>query len=129
MIQLVYFFFISNNTAAFHLWRNKNLLNYWKDSKYYEKDCLQNFILLSMFLLTTKFRLEHSLSFWKYVVKLSWNYFNTKFTAQWKDWKINYKVSEILKLFCYFTPLVLAWKVLELQKMSNNSSLKGSSAS
>ena len=37
-----------------YVWK-KNLAKHWKVSKYYETDCLQNFLLLFMFLLTTKF--------------------------------------------------------------------------
>ena len=44
--------FITSNYSSFHLWWKKNLLNYQKVSKYYEHDCLQNFILLFMSLLT-----------------------------------------------------------------------------
>ena len=45
--------FISNNRASFHLWCKENLVKHQKVSKYYENDCLQNFILLFMPLLTT----------------------------------------------------------------------------
>ena len=44
--------FITNNHASFHLVWKENFLNHQKVSKYYEHDCLQNFILLSMSLLT-----------------------------------------------------------------------------
>ena len=37
-----------------YVWK-KNLAKHWKVSKYYETDCLQNFLLLFMFLLTTNF--------------------------------------------------------------------------
>ena len=45
--------FITNNHASFHLCWTENLLNHEKVSKYYEYDCLQNFILLFIPLLTT----------------------------------------------------------------------------
>ena len=54
MRQLVYIMFISNNRTSFHLWWKENLVKHPKVSKYYEADCLQNFILLFMFLLTAK---------------------------------------------------------------------------
>ena len=44
--------YITNNHASFHLWRKKSLVKYQKVLKYYVHDCLQNFLLLLMFLLT-----------------------------------------------------------------------------
>ena len=37
-----------------YVWK-KNLAKHWKVSKYYETDCLQNFLLHFMLLLTRKF--------------------------------------------------------------------------
>ena len=37
-----------------HLWWKENLVKHWKVSKYYKTDCLINFLLLFMFLLTAK---------------------------------------------------------------------------
>ena len=53
--QLVYTIFISNNRPLFHLWWKENLVKHEKVSKYYEIDCLQNFLFLFMPLLTIKF--------------------------------------------------------------------------
>ena len=47
--------FINNNRSSFHLWWKENLIKHHTVSKYYENDCLQNFILLFMSLLTAKF--------------------------------------------------------------------------
>ena len=55
MRQLVYTMFISNNCQSFHLWLYENLAKHQKVSKYYENDCLQNFLLLFMSLLTASF--------------------------------------------------------------------------
>ena len=45
--------FITNNHASIHLsLEKKKMLNYQKVSKYYEHDCLQNFLLLFTTLLT-----------------------------------------------------------------------------
>ena len=44
--------FITNNHASFHLWWKEKLLNHQKVSNYHEHDCLQNFLLLFMSLLT-----------------------------------------------------------------------------
>ena len=55
MRQLVYTMFISNNRPSFHLWWKENLAKLQQVSKYYEKDCLQIFLLLFMSLLPTKF--------------------------------------------------------------------------
>ena len=76
---------ISNNCPSFHLWWKENLVKHRKVSKYYETDCLQNFILLSVLLLTTKFvKNSHIWAriffiFLKNVLKQTWNSFNTKF--------------------------------------------------
>ena len=47
--------FVSNNRPSIHLLVKGNLVKHQKVSKYYEIDCLQNFILFFMLLLTTKF--------------------------------------------------------------------------
>ena len=62
--------FITINHASFHLWCKKNLVKYQKVLKYYFHDCLQNFLLLFMFLLRTPivifiFWLEFTLPFSK----------------------------------------------------------------
>ena len=62
-----------------------------KVSKYYETDCLQNFLLLFMLLLTTAFvknshiKARNFLTFVENVLKQTWNSFNTKFQTQLKD--------------------------------------------
>ena len=43
---------ITNNQASFHLWRKENLLNDQKVSKNYEHDCLKDFLLIFISLLT-----------------------------------------------------------------------------
>ena len=55
MRQLIYTMFISNNRASFHLWRKENLVKQKKVSKYYENDCVENFLLHFMLLMTAKF--------------------------------------------------------------------------
>ena len=47
--------FISNNHQSCLLPRQENLVKHQKVSKYYENDCLQNFLLLFRSLLTPKF--------------------------------------------------------------------------
>ena len=44
--------FVANNHALFHLWLKQNLKKCQQVSKYFFHDCLQNFLLLLMFLLT-----------------------------------------------------------------------------
>ena len=44
--------FVSNNRASFHLWRKEKLVKHQNVSRYFENDCLQNFLLLFMSLLT-----------------------------------------------------------------------------
>ena len=52
MMQLMYVMFINNNRTSFHLWWKGNLIKHQKVSKYYENDCLWNFISLFMSLLS-----------------------------------------------------------------------------
>ena len=51
MKQLVYTMFISNNRAPFICGKSK----LWYNSKYYEDDCVQNFLLHHMSVLTANF--------------------------------------------------------------------------
>ena len=53
--QLVCTMFTSNYRPSLHWLLKKDLVNHRKVSKYYETDGLQNFLLLFMFLLATKF--------------------------------------------------------------------------
>ena len=98
--------FISNDCPSFHLWWKKNLVKHWKVSKYYETDYLENFLLLFMFLLTSKFVRNSHIEvriffiFLKNILKQTSNSFNTKFQPPWKDWKSSYKVN-----FRTFLPL------------------------
>ena len=49
--KLEYTMLINNNHALFHLWGKENLVKHQEVSKYYENDCLRNFVLLFMSLL------------------------------------------------------------------------------
>ena len=53
--QLVYTMFKSNYRASFQLWCKENLAKPKRNSKYYENNCLQIFLLHFSSLLTTKF--------------------------------------------------------------------------
>ena len=44
--------FINNNHASFHLPWKENLVKHQNVSKYYENDCVQNFLMLFMSLVT-----------------------------------------------------------------------------
>ena len=59
MRKLVCTLFTSNNRISFHLWLKENLVEHRKVSKYYEADCLQNLLLLFMFLLTNLVKKSH----------------------------------------------------------------------
>ena len=65
--------------------KKKNLVKYQNVSKYYENDCLQDFLLFFMSLLTAKFvKTSHIWAiiyfiFLKILLKQSWNFFNTIF--------------------------------------------------
>ena len=57
--------FISNHRATFHLWRKENLLRHQKVLNYYENDCLQNFLLIFVSLLTGLYKQLEMLSIQK----------------------------------------------------------------
>ena len=126
MRQLVYTMLISNNRTSFHLWWKENLVKHWKVSKYYETDCLQNFLSLFMFLLTAKsVKKSHILArmffiFLKKVLKQTWNSFSTKFQPQWKDWKSSYQARQILGLFCHLMALILGWNSVKGFRVTKN---------
>ena len=50
--QLVYTTFVNNNHTSSHLWWKENLVKYQKAWNYFVHNCLQNFLLLFIFLLT-----------------------------------------------------------------------------
>ena len=93
--------FISNNRPSFHLWWKENLVKHQKVSKCCKTDCLQNFLLLFMYLWTTKFVKNNHIKsriffvFLKNALKQTWNSLNTKFQPHWKDWKSSYQVRQI----------------------------------
>ena len=75
MRQLVYTKYIRNNHSSFHLWSKENLVKSQKVSKYYDHDCLQNFLLISTPLLigpivkkSNTFWLEFSLTIYQNVL-------------------------------------------------------------
>ena len=120
MRQLVYTILISNNRPSFHLWWNENLGKLQQVSKYYEKDCLQIFVLLLMSLLKTKFVKNCHiwgkiyLTFLKNELKQTRNSFNTKFQAQWKACSSSYQLKQILAVFCDLIPLILGQSSVEI---------------
>ena len=105
MRKLVYTMFVSNNCPSFNLWWKKNLVKHRKVKQHYGIDYLKKFALLFMFLITTKFVKNRHISarvsfiFLKNVIKLTWNFFNSKFQRQWKDRGSSYQVRQILGLF------------------------------
>ena len=97
--------FINNNHTSFHLHWKWNLIKLRKFWKYYETDCLQNFLLLFMFLLAAKLVKNSHIyaktvfTFAKSVLNQTWNSFNTKFEPQWEDRKSSYQVRQLLGVF------------------------------
>ena len=97
----------------FHLWWKENLIKHLKVSKYYEKDCLQNFLLLFLLLLTAKLVKNGHIQariyviFLKNALKQTWNSFNTKFRRQWQDRESVYQVMENLSFLCNLIGLIL----------------------
>ena len=120
MRQLVYTILISNNRPSFHLWWKENLGKLQQVSKYYEKDCLQIFLLLLMSLLKIKIvKNIHILSkiyliFLKNVLKQTRNSFNTKFQTQWKACSSSYQLKQILAVFFELIPLILGQSSVEV---------------
>ena len=98
----MYIMAISINRASLDLWRKENLLKHQKVSRHYRNDCLQNFLLVFM-------------SLWadRIVLKQTWKFSNTKFRAQWKDWKCSYQVRQILAVCCSLISLILASNCLK----------------
>ena len=124
MRQLVYTMFLSNNRPSFPLWWKQNLVKHQQVSKYYVNDCLQNFVLLFISLLPTKFvKNSHIWSkiyliFLKNVLKQTWNSFNTKFQAQRKARNSSYQVWLILPQFFHLISLILRWSSVERLKVT-----------
>ena len=77
--------FISNNWTWFHFQGKENLRKRQRVSKYYENDCLQNFILHFVSLLTAKLVKNSNILariyfiFRKNVLNQSWNSSSTTF--------------------------------------------------
>ena len=111
--------FVSNNRQSVRLWWKEYLVKHQEVTKYYENDSLQNFLLVFMSLIPTKFvRNSHIWAktyfiFLENVLKQTWNSFNTKFEDQWNSWKSSYQVKQILALFCYLIPLILGYSSVQ----------------
>ena len=118
--------FLSNNGPSFHLWWKENLVKHREVSKYYETDCLQNFILLFMLFLTTEFVKNDHIKdriffiFLKNVLKQTRHSFNTKFQTQWKDPESSYHVKITLGLFCHSIALILGLNSVKNLRVTKN---------
>ena len=91
----------------FYLWWKENLAEYQNNSKYYNHDCLQNFILLVMSLLTAPIVKSSHILAKIYVLHQTWKFFNTKCGTQWNDWKNSSQEIKILTFFYKFVSLIL----------------------
>ena len=106
--------FITNNHASFHLCWKDNLLSHQKLSKYYEHDCLKNFLLLLMSLLIALIVKNSHILGWNlfYLSKKrsrpNWKAFNTKFGPQWKDRERIRESTTNFSVFCKLVALTLA---------------------
>ena len=105
--------FTTYNHASFHLlWKEKLL-------KYYVHHCLQNFLLLSMSLLTasivekSNFLAEIYLIFLKNVLDQTWKSSDAKFWSHWKDWKSSCQVRQNLALSRKLVALILGWNCVK----------------
>ena len=112
--------FISNNRPSFPFLWKENLGKYQQVLNNYENDSLQNFVLVFISLIPTKFvKNSHIwakiyLIFLKNVLKKTWNSFNTKFQDQWKSWKSSYQINHILAPFWYLIPVILGQGSVEV---------------
>ena len=119
MRKLVYTTFITNNHDSFHLWWNENLVKHWKVSKYYDQDCLKNFLLDLMSLLgvpiflKSHFLAEIHFIFLKTHPRYNFKGFQYKIWIQWKDRKSSYQVKQILSLPCKFATPILDEKYVK----------------
>ena len=83
-------------------------------SKYYEIDCLQNLLLLFMFLFTTNFAKNSPIytiilfSLFKSVLNQTLNTFNIKFLREWKDRESSYQLGEAFALVFNLLALTLS---------------------
>ena len=119
MRQLVYTRFITNNHASFYLWWKEKFVKYQKFSKHYVHECLQNFLLHFMSLLTASisknsgFLAEIYFIFLKNVLDQTWKSSDTKFWTRWKDWKYSFQVRQSLTLFCTLVALSFGWNCVK----------------
>ena len=110
---LVFTLFITNNRPSFNSWLKETVVKRQEVSKYYENDCLQNFLLRFMSLLKANF--VKNIHIWariyfllaKNLLQQNWNSFNTKFQPQSKLRKSSYEVTQLLAVFCYLIALIL----------------------
>ena len=126
MGQLIYTMLVRNNCTLFHLRWKENLVKHSKLLKYYETDCLQNFLLLFKLLLRAKLvKVSYILVriffiFLKDVLKHTWISLNTKFEAHWKDQKSSWKVRDILGLFCHLISLIFGQNSVKDLRVTKN---------
>ena len=98
--------FITNNKDSFSLRWKENLVKHQKVSKYYDQDCLKNFIFRFMSLLRAPilkkviFLVEIFLIFLKICRGSTSKAFNAKLAPQWKGRKSSYQVTQIWSLLC-----------------------------
>ena len=98
---------------------NNNAVKHQKVPLYYFHDCLKNFILLFMSLLTAQVvRNSHVEAkiyfiFSRNILKQTWNSFNTKIQPQQKDRNSSYQVRQILALFYNLVALILGWNYVK----------------
>ena len=118
--------YISNNRSSFHLWWKEKLVIHQKVSNYYETDCLQNFLLLFMFLLrikclkNTHIYVRNVFFFLKNVLKQTWNSFNIRFQPYQKGRKSSCLVKPILWFLCHLIHLILDSKSVKGLRVTEN---------
>ena len=107
---IVYTMFITNNHTSFYLWWKENRVKHQDLSKYYDHECLKNFLLLFMSLITALLLKIHTISqnllnLSKNALDQTWKSFYTSFGAHWKVQKSGYQAGQVLALFYKLIPL------------------------
>ena len=83
------------------MWGKKSLFNHEKVSKNNGQDCLENVLLLFIFLLSVLIVKD------SHILDQTWKAFNTKLGPHWKDQENSYQVRQALTLSCKLVAPIL----------------------
>ena len=103
---------------------HENFAKHQNLSKYYDQDCLKNFLLLftswlaASIVKNSPFLAEIYFIFLENVIHQTSKAFNTKFGPQWKDRKSSYQVRQIFALFCKLVALILGLNCIQVLRVT-----------